>query len=60
MGNKIDLPDAQANLPLLQERVNVPVIAVSAKFGTSILLLLKHLRSVYDEQKLKSKLNLSQ
>ncbi|KAJ8041843.1 Mitochondrial ribosome-associated GTPase 2 [Holothuria leucospilota] len=48
IGNKIDLPESQQNLPGLQERVALPVIALSAKCNTNIGALKKHIRELYD------------
>lgn len=49
IGNKIDLPESQSSLPGLQERVDIPVIGLSAKFKTNIDQLKRHVRKLYDE-----------
>ena len=49
IGNKIDLPEARSNLPLLQERVALPVFAISAEKMIGIDALLIHLRKMYDK-----------
>lgn len=49
VGNKIDLPEAQENLPKLQARVELPVIAISAMKGTNITALLLYIRKLYDD-----------
>lgn len=48
IANKIDLPEAEKNLELLQHHVDVPIIPISAKVGTNIAELLKEIRIVYD------------
>ncbi|PSN34328.1 hypothetical protein C0J52_23923 [Blattella germanica] len=50
VGNKIDLPEAKDNLPLLQERLGLPVIAISAKVGINLEELLQAIRRLYDQQ----------
>ncbi|XP_071824426.1 mitochondrial ribosome-associated GTPase 2-like [Apostichopus japonicus] len=49
IGNKIDLPESQSSLSGLQERVDIPVIGLSAKFKTNIDQLKMHVRKLYDE-----------
>ncbi|XP_055327278.1 mitochondrial ribosome-associated GTPase 2-like [Paramacrobiotus metropolitanus] len=49
VGNKIDLPEAQANLSELQSRVDLPVFPISAKKGINVTSLLIHFRKLYDE-----------
>ncbi|XP_012055196.1 PREDICTED: mitochondrial ribosome-associated GTPase 2 [Atta cephalotes] len=51
VANKIDLPDAEVNLQLLRERINLPIIPISAKVGTNISTLLKEIRILYDNLK---------
>lgn len=50
--NKIDMPEAEANIKLLQEKLgkDVQVIPISAKMGTNITKLLEVIRENYDEQ----------
>ena len=49
VGNKIDLPAAQANLPLFEAEVKMPVFTVSAMKGMNLTALLLHIRKLYDE-----------
>ncbi|XP_006025998.1 mitochondrial ribosome-associated GTPase 2 [Alligator sinensis] len=49
IGNKIDLPQSQANLPLLKEQVEQRVIALSALTGDNLEELFLHLRELYDD-----------
>nr|CAD7439181.1 unnamed protein product [Timema bartmani] len=49
VGNKLDLPESKENLAMLKERVDVPIIPISAKVGTNLSILLQHIRSMYDE-----------
>ncbi|KAG1705079.1 Mitochondrial ribosome-associated GTPase 2 [Nymphon striatum] len=49
IGNKIDMPNANENLQKLQSRVNLPIYAISAKFGDNIPSILIHLRELYDK-----------
>ncbi|EAT47690.1 AAEL001199-PA [Aedes aegypti] len=55
IANKIDLPEAEKNLELLQHHVDVPVIPISAKLGTNVSELLKEIRVVYDAMKKEDK-----
>lgn len=48
IGNKIDLSESKQNLQGLQERVELPVIALSAKCNTNVGALKKHIRELYD------------
>ncbi|XP_011689769.1 PREDICTED: mitochondrial ribosome-associated GTPase 2 isoform X1 [Wasmannia auropunctata] len=48
VANKIDLPGAEVNLQLLRERIDLPIIPISAKVGTNISTLLKEIRRLYD------------
>lgn len=51
--NKVDLPGAEENLKMLQEKlVDIPVIPISAKMGTNITELLEVIRQNYDEDQL--------
>ncbi|XP_034950603.1 mitochondrial ribosome-associated GTPase 2 [Chelonus insularis] len=50
IANKIDLPKAQENLKVLQERINLPIIPISAKMGINLAALLKKIRVIYDEE----------
>jgi Fe2+ transport system protein B len=38
----------QINLPYLQRRVDLPVIAISAKMGTNLEELLRVIKEIYD------------
>nr|CAD7200404.1 unnamed protein product [Timema douglasi] len=49
VGNKLDLPESEENLATLKERIDVPVIPISAKVGTNLSVLLQHIRSLYDK-----------
>ncbi|XP_012540765.1 mitochondrial ribosome-associated GTPase 2 isoform X2 [Monomorium pharaonis] len=51
VANKIDLPDAEVNLQLFRERIDSPIIPISAKIGTNISTLLKEIRILYDNLK---------
>lgn len=49
--NKMDLPEAEENLRLLQEKLpDVTIIPISAKMGTNITELLSVIREHFDEQ----------
>lgn len=49
--NKMDLPEAEENLKILQEKLkDVTIIPISAKMGTNITRLLAVIREHYDEQ----------
>jgi GTP-binding protein len=52
VGNKIDVEGAEERLQGLQEHVNLPVFALSAKNVSNIDPFLHHLRSLYDQGKL--------
>ncbi|XP_043465670.1 mitochondrial ribosome-associated GTPase 2 [Leptopilina heterotoma] len=49
IANKMDLPSAQENLKLFEEKINLPIISISAKFGTNVTSLLRDLRILYDD-----------
>nr|XP_033818497.1 mitochondrial ribosome-associated GTPase 2 [Geotrypetes seraphini] len=49
VGNKIDLPQSRVNLPLLRERVDEKVIAMSALTGHNVEELILYLRELYDK-----------
>ncbi|KAL5020856.1 hypothetical protein ScPMuIL_000011 [Solemya velum] len=49
IGNKIDLPESLENLTLLEDRIKLPVYAISAKNRTNIEPFLLHLREMYDK-----------
>ncbi|XP_011636343.1 mitochondrial ribosome-associated GTPase 2 isoform X2 [Pogonomyrmex barbatus] len=51
VANKIDLPNAEINLQLLREHINLPIIPISAKIGTNISTLLNEIRTLYDNLK---------
>ncbi|KAG2461610.1 MTG2 GTPase, partial [Polypterus senegalus] len=48
VGNKIDLPNAPANLEVLRQKVSHRVIPVSALTGQNVEELMLHLRELYD------------
>ncbi|XP_077289876.1 mitochondrial ribosome-associated GTPase 2 isoform X2 [Arctopsyche grandis] len=51
IGNKIDLPESQSNLPKFQKYFkDIKVLPISAKMGTNISDLLKKIREIYDER----------
>ncbi|XP_014472784.1 PREDICTED: mitochondrial ribosome-associated GTPase 2 isoform X1 [Dinoponera quadriceps] len=52
VANKMDLPNAEVNLQLFQEHVNMPVIPISAKMGTNISKLLREIKILYDNFKI--------
>ncbi|XP_076237856.1 mitochondrial ribosome-associated GTPase 2-like [Calliopsis andreniformis] len=49
--NKMDLPKAVENLKLLKEKINVPIIPISAKMGTNVSTLLQEMRTLYDKER---------
>lgn len=51
VANKIDLPNAMENLKILKEKINLPIIPISAKMGTNISSLLREMRVLYDNTK---------
>ncbi|XP_043489912.1 mitochondrial ribosome-associated GTPase 2 isoform X1 [Polistes fuscatus] len=51
VANKMDLPEAEENLKLLKEKINMPIIPISAKVGINISTLLKEIRVLYDRLK---------
>ncbi|XP_012144265.1 mitochondrial ribosome-associated GTPase 2 isoform X1 [Megachile rotundata] len=53
--NKMDLPVATENLKLLEQKVDLPIIPISAKIGTNIAMLLKEIRILYDKDNDQSK-----
>ncbi|XP_011881572.1 PREDICTED: mitochondrial ribosome-associated GTPase 2 isoform X2 [Vollenhovia emeryi] len=57
VANKIDLPDSEINLQLLRERVDLPIIPISAKVGTNLSTLLKEIRMLYDKLKVNTEEN---
>jgi GTPase len=52
VANKIDVPEALENLELLKEKLDVPVIGISAKVGTNVATLLHEIRVAYDRLEL--------
>uniref|UniRef100_A0A1Q3FWK5 Putative gtp-binding protein odn superfamily n=1 Tax=Culex tarsalis TaxID=7177 RepID=A0A1Q3FWK5_CULTA len=48
VANKIDLPEAEDNVQLLEHHVDVPVVPISAKVGTNVAELLREIRIIYD------------
>ena len=51
IANKMDLPEAAHNLKLFREKVDVPIIPISAKMGSNVAELLVEIRRIYDENK---------
>ncbi|XP_014616201.1 PREDICTED: mitochondrial ribosome-associated GTPase 2 isoform X2 [Polistes canadensis] len=51
VANKMDLPEAEENLKLLKEKIDMPIIPISAKVGINISTLLKEIRVLYDRLK---------
>ncbi|XP_060517212.1 mitochondrial ribosome-associated GTPase 2 [Cylas formicarius] len=49
VANKMDLADAEENLPELRSRIDLPVVPISAKFGTNVRKLLEKMRAIYDD-----------
>ena len=49
VANKSDLPMAAENLRRLREHVDLPVLAISAKYRTDIDPLLLHLKAMYEQ-----------
>ncbi|XP_031844323.1 mitochondrial ribosome-associated GTPase 2 isoform X2 [Nomia melanderi] len=49
--NKLDIPKAKENLEILTQKINLPIIPISAKMGTNMSTLLKEIRILYDIQK---------
>ncbi|KAJ6647445.1 Mitochondrial ribosome-associated GTPase 2 [Pseudolycoriella hygida] len=49
VANKIDLPEAMENVRILEEKLKVPIITISAKMGTNVANLLAELRKLYDK-----------
>ncbi|XP_076683099.1 mitochondrial ribosome-associated GTPase 2 [Andrena cerasifolii] len=48
--NKMDVPEAVKNLELLKQKVNSPIIPISAKMGTNVSTLLREVRILYDKE----------
>lgn len=49
VANKMDRPEAQANLEELRRRfVGIPIVSISAKIGTNVSELLADVRQMYD------------
>ncbi|XP_043514552.1 mitochondrial ribosome-associated GTPase 2 isoform X1 [Frieseomelitta varia] len=48
--NKIDLPGAMEKLEILKQKINLPIIPISAKMGTNISTLLREIRILYDKE----------
>lgn len=49
VANKIDLPGADENIRIIQEKFRLPIIKISAKMGTNVANLLQELRILYDK-----------
>ncbi|XP_055921924.1 mitochondrial ribosome-associated GTPase 2 [Eupeodes corollae] len=54
VANKIDEPDAEFNVKEIEQKLNQPVIGISAKMGTNLAQLLKVIREYYDAQRRKN------
>lgn len=50
IGNKIDVSDSKNNLEMLKKYTDLPIIPISAKFGTNLTKLLEKIRIVYDNR----------
>lgn len=50
VANKVDRPEAEENLLELKERIDMPVIGISAKMGTNLKELLKEMRLIHMKQ----------
>ncbi|XP_015118360.1 mitochondrial ribosome-associated GTPase 2 isoform X1 [Diachasma alloeum] len=50
IANKIDIPGAEETLKKLKEKIDIPVIPISAKTGTNIPTLLREMRILYDRE----------
>ncbi|XP_048264822.1 mitochondrial ribosome-associated GTPase 2 isoform X2 [Bombus terrestris] len=53
--NKIDLPGAMEKLEILKQKINLPIIPISAKMGRNISTLLREIRILYDKEEEESK-----
>ncbi|XP_022250894.1 mitochondrial ribosome-associated GTPase 2-like isoform X2 [Limulus polyphemus] len=49
IANKVDLPESASNLKELEQGANMPVFPISAKLGTNIGSVLRHIRELYDQ-----------
>ncbi|XP_041453930.1 mitochondrial ribosome-associated GTPase 2-like isoform X2 [Lytechinus variegatus] len=49
VGNKIDLEVSRTNLMEFQDKIQIPVIAISAQLKNNIEPLKKHIRKLYDQ-----------
>lgn len=54
IANKMDLPNAEENLKLIKENFDMPVVPISAKFGSNLVELLTEIRKLYDKYNLKT------
>lgn len=52
VANKMDLPESEENVKILREKVNIPIIEISAKMGTNVSALLHEIRIMYDNSKI--------
>ncbi|XP_053593468.1 GTPase Obg isoform X1 [Microplitis demolitor] len=50
IANKIDVPGTEDKLKKLKEKLDLPIIPISAKVGTNISTLLKEIRVLYDKE----------
>ncbi|XP_076764608.1 mitochondrial ribosome-associated GTPase 2 isoform X2 [Xylocopa sonorina] len=48
--NKMDLPEAMEKLELLKQKIDLPIIPISAKMGINISILLREIRILYDKE----------
>ncbi|XP_076336162.1 mitochondrial ribosome-associated GTPase 2 isoform X2 [Tachypleus tridentatus] len=49
IANKIDLPESASKLKELEQGANIPIFPISAKLGTNVGSVLKHIRELYDK-----------
>ncbi|XP_076172363.1 mitochondrial ribosome-associated GTPase 2-like [Ptiloglossa arizonensis] len=51
VANKMDISAAMENLEVLKQKINLPIIPISAKIGTNVSKLLKEIRILYNKEK---------
>lgn len=51
IANKVDIPESKENVDRLREKIDLPVIPISAKLGTNVSTLLREIRILYDKNK---------
>ncbi|UYV71376.1 MTG2 [Cordylochernes scorpioides] len=49
IANKMDLPTSEANLEILKNSTDLPILPISGRYGKNVMELLKFLRQQYDE-----------